>query len=89
MKLLRYGPQGQEKPGLLDREGNVRDLSRVLPDLTAEQLCGDCLRRLSQLDLATLPEPVLFTKAISCLSGPNDGGTWDKQTQRVIAGSHR
>ena len=110
MKLLRYGPVGQEKPGLLDSDGVLRDLSSELPDFTPEQLSSERLRQLSKLDPATLPEvagrprlgvpvagirkfiavglnyadhaaeaglpvpkePVLFTKAISCLSGPND-----------------
>jgi 2-keto-4-pentenoate hydratase/2-oxohepta-3-ene-1,7-dioic acid hydratase in catechol pathway len=110
MKLLRYGAAGQERPGVLGPDGVMRDLSGVLPDLTCEQLSPDALRRLSGLDLSTLPavagqprigvpvagirkfiavglnyadhaaetgrpvptEPVLFTKAISCLNGPND-----------------
>jgi 2-keto-4-pentenoate hydratase/2-oxohepta-3-ene-1,7-dioic acid hydratase in catechol pathway len=110
MKLLRYGPAGREKPGLLDRDGVLRDLAQELPDFTPEQLSPERLRRLSGMDPATLPavagqqrvgvpiagirkfiavglnyadhaaeaglpvpaEPVLFTKAISCLSGPND-----------------
>src|ERR1700689_183027 len=110
MKLLRYGSRGQEKPGLLDSDGVLRDLSGELPDFTPEQLSSERLRQLSKLDPVTLPEvpgrsrlgvpvagirkfiavglnyadpaaeaglpvpkePVLFTKAISCLSGPND-----------------
>jgi 2,4-diketo-3-deoxy-L-fuconate hydrolase len=110
MKLLRYGPAGREKPGLLDRDGVLRDLSQELPDLTPELLSAERLRWLGGIDPATLPavagqarlgvpiagirkfiavglnyadhaaeaglavpaEPVLFTKAISCLSGPND-----------------
>src|ERR1700680_4997935 len=55
MKLLRYGPRGQEMPGLLDRDGVMRDLSHQLPDLTPEQLGSDSLRRLSKLDAAPLP----------------------------------
>jgi 2,4-diketo-3-deoxy-L-fuconate hydrolase len=55
MKLLRYGPWGQEKPGVVDRELRLRDLSGVLPDLTPEQLSADGLRRLAQLDAAALP----------------------------------
>ena len=38
MKLLRFGPKGNEKPGLLDANGVIRDLSGVLPDLTSAQL---------------------------------------------------
>jgi len=55
MKLLRYGPKGQEKPGLLDREGTVRDLSGVLPDLRAADLGKATLARLAALDPSTLP----------------------------------
>jgi 2,4-diketo-3-deoxy-L-fuconate hydrolase len=55
MKLLRYGPWGQEKPGVVDREQRLRDLSGVVPDLTPEQLSADGLRRLAQLDAAALP----------------------------------
>ncbi|WP_395704250.1 fumarylacetoacetate hydrolase family protein [Aquabacterium sp.] len=56
MKLLRYGPKGQEKPGMLDREGAVRDLSGVIPDLRAEMLTPEGLAPLRALDPATLPK---------------------------------
>ena len=55
MKLLRYGPRGQERPGVLGRDGVIHDLSRELPDLTPEQLIPDSLRSLSKLDPGTLP----------------------------------
>jgi len=55
MKLLRYGPAGQERPGVLTADGVIRDLSGLLPDLTPEQLGRDALRRLSGLDCSTLP----------------------------------
>ena len=38
MKLLRYGPPGQERPGLLDATGTIRDLSAIVPDLASEVL---------------------------------------------------
>jgi len=38
MKLLRYGPKGQEKPGLLDQNGKIRDLSKVVDDIAGEAL---------------------------------------------------
>ena len=110
MKLLRYGPKGQEKPGTLDAEGRIRDLSGVIADITPDQLHGPALEALKSIDPTTLPlvegeprygvpvngvrkflaiglnfadhaaesnlpipaEPVLFTKAITCLNGPND-----------------
>ena len=40
MKLLRYGPKGKEKPGILDKNGKIRDLSKVIPDITGETLAG-------------------------------------------------
>ncbi|KMO12884.1 ureidoglycolate lyase [Methylobacterium platani] len=110
MKLLRYGPAGQEKPGLLDAEGRIRDLSGHLADLGPDALGREALARLKAIDPASLPavdgsarlgtpvanvgkfiaiglnfadhaaesnlpvpkEPIVFTKAISSLSGPND-----------------
>jgi 2-keto-4-pentenoate hydratase/2-oxohepta-3-ene-1,7-dioic acid hydratase in catechol pathway len=55
MKLLRYGPKGIEKPGMLDSEGMVRDLSGILPDLRAADLGKASLARLAALDPKTLP----------------------------------
>jgi 2-keto-4-pentenoate hydratase/2-oxohepta-3-ene-1,7-dioic acid hydratase in catechol pathway len=110
MKLLRYGPRGQEKPGMLDRDDKLRDLSGAIKDLTPDALAPAALDKLKKLDPASLPavsgnprlgscvagisklvcvglnyvdhakeagmqiptEPVLFLKAISSLSGPND-----------------
>lgn len=110
MKLLRYGPAGQERPGLLDAEGRVRDLSAHLADIGPEALSAAALTQLKAIDPHSLPlveapgrlgtpvagtrqfiaiglnyadhakesnmaipeEPVVFTKAVSCLSGPND-----------------
>jgi 2-keto-4-pentenoate hydratase/2-oxohepta-3-ene-1,7-dioic acid hydratase in catechol pathway len=55
MKLLRYGPPGDEKPGLLDSSGAIRDLSGVVPDISRSTLLPDSLDRLRQIDPATLP----------------------------------
>jgi 2-keto-4-pentenoate hydratase/2-oxohepta-3-ene-1,7-dioic acid hydratase in catechol pathway len=55
MKLLRYGPAGQEKPGVLDRDGKIRDLSGVVRDIDGEALAPASLDRLRRLDTATLP----------------------------------
>ena len=110
MKLLRFGPAGQEKPGLLDGEGQIRDLSGHVADITPAQVTAPAIERLKAIDQASLPvvegdprlgvpvngigkfiaiglnyadhareaglepppEPIFFTKAISCLTGPND-----------------
>ena len=55
MKLLRYGPPGQEKPGILDAAGEIRDLSGVVPDITGDVLLPESFERLRLVDSATLP----------------------------------
>jgi 2,4-diketo-3-deoxy-L-fuconate hydrolase len=110
MKLLRHGPKGAERPGLLDADGVVRDLSGVVPDIGPAQLGPAEIARLAAIDPASLPrvegtprlgvpvagigkligiglnyadhaaeagmqvppEPIVFMKATSCLSGPHD-----------------
>lgn len=110
MKLLRYGALGAEKPGLLDQDGVIRDLSGVIDDIAGDALGDDSLARLGDLDPASLPavsgdprigacvgqvgkficiglnyadhaaeagmdlpeEPVIFFKATSAITGPND-----------------
>ena len=108
MKLCRYGTRGAEKPGLIDTDGRIRDLSGVIADVTPAEVTPEALARLAEIDPATLPlvegnprygvpvagigkfiaiglnyadhakeaglepppEPIFFTKAISCLTGP-------------------
>ena len=110
MKLLRYGPKGQEKPGLLDTDGVLRDLSGEIDDVAGGALADNVLQRLREIDPASLPvvegtprigacvgqvgkficiglnyddhaaesnmaipdEPIVFFKATSAISGPND-----------------
>ena len=110
MKLVRYGPKGSEKPGLVDDAGHIRDLSGHVGDIAGDVLARDRLRRLAGIDQANLPlvegvsrlgppvagvgkilaiglnyrqhaeetgatvrsDPMLFSKAITSLSGPND-----------------
>ena len=52
MKLLRYGPAGQEKPGCLDADGRVRDLSEHVTDITGDALSPDTIARLKGLDIS-------------------------------------
>ncbi len=120
MKLLRYGPTGQEKPGLCDKDGAIRDLSQHVADIGPDALAPAELARLAKLDPASLPkvsgnprlgvpvdgirkfiaiglnyadhaaeaglplptEPVVFTKAISCLSGANDPVMLPKESKK-------
>jgi 2-keto-4-pentenoate hydratase/2-oxohepta-3-ene-1,7-dioic acid hydratase in catechol pathway len=55
MKLLRHGPKGHERPGLLDAKGQVRDLSALVPDITAATLAPVALAALRALDINALP----------------------------------
>lgn len=55
MKLLRYGEFGSERPGILDSQGTLRDLSQVIPDLGPQQLSPTSLAQLRRIDLETLP----------------------------------
>jgi 2,4-diketo-3-deoxy-L-fuconate hydrolase len=110
MKLVRYGAKGKEKPGLIDKEGKLRDLSGVVPDITSAHLSSAALAKLAKIKTSTLPlvkgkprygvpladvgkflaiglnysdhaaeagmpcpkEPIIFFKADTSLSGPND-----------------
>ena len=55
MKLVRYGQPGKEKPGLLDADGHLRDLSQVVPDIGPAQLSDKALAKLAKLNPAKLP----------------------------------
>ncbi len=55
MKLLRYGPKGLEKPGMLDNTGAIRDLSGVIDDIASNTLGDETLDMLRAIDPATLP----------------------------------
>ena len=55
LKLLRYGSRGSERPGVLDADGNIRDLSGIVSDVAGETLLPASLERLQSLDFSTLP----------------------------------
>jgi 2,4-didehydro-3-deoxy-L-rhamnonate hydrolase len=110
MKLLRFGSSGGERPGVVDDNGIVRDLSAVVKDISGATISPDSMQRLRAVKLSSLPEvrgaqrlgpciakpgkfvciglnyadhaaetgatppkePIIFLKANSALSGPND-----------------
>ena len=55
MKLLRYGKPGKERPGLLDADGKIRDLSEHVDDIAGAALAPAALKKLSKIDPSTLP----------------------------------
>ncbi|MCF8467232.1 MAG: ureidoglycolate lyase [Sneathiella sp.] len=55
MKLLRYGPLGNEKPGLLDDVGNIRDLSGIVTDIAGDVLTDAGIKKLATVDPLSLP----------------------------------
>jgi len=67
MKLMRHGPQGQEKPGLVDAQGALRDLSAHVADISSATLHPDTLARLAALDPATLPVLPADTRLGACV----------------------
>ena len=120
MKLLRYGKPGKEKPGILDKEGRIRDLSAHVSDISGETISPKSLAKLRKIKIETLPlvkgkprigpcvfnpqkfiaiglnysdhaaesglkvpdEPVVFTKQVSCVSGPNDTVTLPPKSKK-------
>ncbi len=69
MKLLRHGPAGAEKPGLLHRDGTIRDLSGVVPDIGAAVLSDEGLAGLRGLDAGGLPVVAEGTRLGPCVGG--------------------
>ena len=70
MRLVRFGERGSERPGVLDRQGRIRDLSRVVPDLDGSTMSPANLDRLRALDHETLPPvegPVRFGACIGAV----------------------
>ncbi len=67
MKLLRHGPAGAEKPGILDDDGTIRDLSGIVDDISGAVLSDEGLSSLRALDLATLPTVGADTRIGACV----------------------
>ncbi|MBO1038599.1 fumarylacetoacetate hydrolase family protein [Brucella pituitosa] len=69
MKFLRYGETGQEKPGLLDADGNIRDLSAHVSDLSGAALNPEALAKLGSLDVNALPKVEGNPRLGPCVAG--------------------
>ena len=69
MKLLRYGKKGQEKPGLLDSDGHIRDLSAHVPDIGGDAISPKSLKKLAKLKPADLPLVKGNPRLGPCVSG--------------------
>ncbi|CAD0186874.1 Ureidoglycolate lyase [Ruegeria sp. THAF57] len=67
MKLLRHGTVGAEKPGILDEDGNIRDLSGIVDDISGPVLSDESLSRLRAVDVANLPLVAADTRIGSCV----------------------
>jgi 2,4-diketo-3-deoxy-L-fuconate hydrolase len=72
MKLVRFGLSGQEKPGLVDRQGQIRDLSGVIPDVNGAALSRRSLERLKALDPSTLPLAPAGVRLGPCVARPGN-----------------
>jgi 2-keto-4-pentenoate hydratase/2-oxohepta-3-ene-1,7-dioic acid hydratase in catechol pathway len=72
MRLVRFGARGSEKPGLIDSQGIVRDLSAVVPDIDARTLSTAALARLREIDPAQLPAAPAGVRLGACVGSiPN------------------
>lgn len=69
MRLLRFGPPGSEKPGLLDTDNTIRDLSGIIDDISPATLSDEALQRLGQLDPTSLPIADGTQRLGPCVSG--------------------
>ena len=121
MKLLRFGDKGKEKPAVLDKNNNIRDISSHIKDLNPNYLNFETFSKLNNLDLTKLPEitnsvrigacvnkpgkfvaiglnysdhaketgsktpsePIVFMKATSSISGPNDDIIMPKKSKKL------
>jgi 2-keto-4-pentenoate hydratase/2-oxohepta-3-ene-1,7-dioic acid hydratase in catechol pathway len=121
LKLVRFGEKGREKPGVIDKDGAIRDVSSLVSDFSPETISPSLKQKLEQADLSSLPlapkgarfgaplsrtghfiaiglnyadhaaetgapipeEPIIFSKAPNCLSGPNDDVLMPKGSKKL------
>jgi len=69
MKLVRFGAPGREKPGIVDKDGKIRDLSKIVPDIAGETLSPKGLAKLRKTDLSKLPVVKSGTRLGPCVGG--------------------
>jgi 2,4-didehydro-3-deoxy-L-rhamnonate hydrolase len=69
MKLLRYGPLGEERPGILHADGSIRDLSATVKDLAGDALLPESIARLRSLDINSLPRVDGTPRLGPCVAG--------------------
>lgn len=69
MKLLRFGEAGVEKPGIMDTNGTIRDLSSVLTDIAGDALSDEGITRIAAIDPTTLPSVDADTRLGPCVAG--------------------
>ena len=67
MKLLRHGKFGNEKPGIIDHEGKIRDLSSHIPDINGDSINSESLKKIGAIDLSTLPIVSNTTRLGACV----------------------
>ncbi|MGD1926505.1 MAG: fumarylacetoacetate hydrolase family protein [Paracoccaceae bacterium] len=72
MKLMRVGPQGQEKPAMLDGSGVIRDISDYVDDINGEILGAEGLAKLAAIDLSVCPEVAAGTRIGPCVGSPKN-----------------
>ncbi|MFG1203009.1 fumarylacetoacetate hydrolase family protein [Xanthobacter aminoxidans] len=72
MKLVRFGDFGREKPGLIDSDGKVRDLSGVIADLNGETLAPESLKKIAALDPTSLPLAPEGARLGACVARPGN-----------------
>ncbi|MEZ5845988.1 MAG: fumarylacetoacetate hydrolase family protein [Geminicoccaceae bacterium] len=69
MKLLRYGPKGQEKPGILDADGAIRDLSGHVGDIDGAAITAEGLKKIAAIDVSSLPKVSGNPRLGACVAG--------------------